>query len=95
MNRLKELRRAKGLTQEEIARLLGVQKAAICKYETGRVAIPPDTLVAVSYTHLDVYKRQMLGRFQSRHHHSILPHSRSRAMAASFCKRALPNPRPR
>lgn len=35
MNRLKELRRAKGLTQEEIARLLGVQKAAICKYETG------------------------------------------------------------
>ena len=28
MNRLKELRRAKGLTQEEIARLLGVQKAA-------------------------------------------------------------------
>ena len=47
MNRLKELRRAKGLTQEEIARLLGVQKAAICKYETGRVAIPPDTLVVL------------------------------------------------
>ncbi len=45
MNRLKELRRAKGLTQEDIARILGVQKAAICKYETGRVAIPQDALV--------------------------------------------------
>lgn len=47
MNRLRELRRAKGLTQEDIAQLLQVQKAAICKYETGRVAIPQDALVVL------------------------------------------------
>ncbi len=47
MNRLKELRQALGLTQEEVARTVGLQKAAICKYETGRVSIPPDTLVSL------------------------------------------------
>ncbi|NCB30618.1 MAG: XRE family transcriptional regulator [Clostridia bacterium] len=45
MNRLKELRRAHGLTQEDVAQTVGVQKAAICKYETDRVSIPPDTLM--------------------------------------------------
>lgn len=47
MNRLKELRLAKGLTQEDVARAVGLQKAAICKYETGRVSIPPDTLMVL------------------------------------------------
>lgn len=45
MNRLKELRRAQNLTQEDVARALGVQKAAICKYETGRAAIPQESLL--------------------------------------------------
>lgn len=45
MNRLKELRQARGYTQEDVARSVGLQKAAICKYETGRVSIPPDTLM--------------------------------------------------
>lgn len=45
MNRLKELRHARNFTQEDVARAVGLQKAAICKYETGRVSIPPDTLV--------------------------------------------------
>jgi len=47
MNRLKELRQALGFTQEDVAHTVGLQKAAICKYETGRVAIPPDTLISL------------------------------------------------
>lgn len=35
--RIKEARLAKGLTQEELGNLVGVQKSAIAKYENGRV----------------------------------------------------------
>ncbi len=45
MNRVRELRRQHSLTQEELGQKLGVQKAAICKYETGRVSLPPEMLV--------------------------------------------------
>ena len=45
MNRIKELRRARGITQDELGVMLGVQKAAVCKYETERVALPNHVLV--------------------------------------------------
>lgn len=45
MIRLKELRLARGMTQEDLGRALGVQKAAICKYETGRVPLPPEAMM--------------------------------------------------
>ena len=45
MNRLRELRKQHGLTQDELGQALGVQKAAICKYETGRVPLPNDALM--------------------------------------------------
>ena len=35
--RLKELRLGKGLTQEEVGKIIGVQKAAIQKYEKGDI----------------------------------------------------------
>lgn len=35
--RIKELRKAKGLTQEELAQKLGLKDSAIAKYENGRV----------------------------------------------------------
>lgn len=35
---IKELRKNKGLTQEELAAKLGLQKSAIAKYENGRVS---------------------------------------------------------
>lgn len=35
--RIKKARIAKGLTQEELGELLGVQKSAVAKYENGRV----------------------------------------------------------
>ena len=34
---IKEARLSKGLTQEELGKLVGVQKSAIAKYESGRV----------------------------------------------------------
>lgn len=34
---IKEARLARGLTQEELGKLVGVQKSAIAKYESGRV----------------------------------------------------------
>lgn len=35
--RIKEMRKAKGLTQEELAQKLGLKDSAIAKYENGRV----------------------------------------------------------
>lgn len=35
--RIKKLRKEKGLTQQELGEMLGVQKSAIAKYENGRV----------------------------------------------------------
>ena len=35
---IKKLRKQKGLTQQELGKLLGVQKSAIAKYENGRVS---------------------------------------------------------
>ena len=45
MLRLKELRKARGVTQDELGELLGVKKAAVCKYETGRVPLPNHVLL--------------------------------------------------
>lgn len=47
MNRLKELRVQNGLTQDELGEKLGIQKAAVSKYETGRVPLPPDTIITL------------------------------------------------
>ncbi len=48
MNRLKQLRQSRNITQDELGRILGVQKAAVCKYETGRVPLPSSVLVKLS-----------------------------------------------
>ncbi|MDL2235575.1 helix-turn-helix domain-containing protein [Christensenellaceae bacterium OttesenSCG-928-L17] len=48
MNRLRELRMQSGYTQEMLGGYLGVQKAAICKYETGRANIPQELLTRLA-----------------------------------------------
>ncbi len=47
--RIKQLRKAKGLTQEELGALIGVRKAAVNKYETGKVInLKHDTIVSLA-----------------------------------------------
>lgn len=48
MNRIKELRQAQGLTQEELGKKLNVQKSAISKYEKGMVIPNGDVLKRLS-----------------------------------------------
>lgn len=46
--KIKNARRAKGLTQEKLGEILGVQKSAIAKYENGRVVnIKRETLLHI------------------------------------------------
>ena len=61
MNRLKDLRRQRGMSQEDLGSLLGVQKAAVCKYEVGRVPLPNDVLVKLCDL-FDVTSDYLLGR---------------------------------
>ena len=63
MNRLKDLRRARGISQEELGNLLGVQKAAVCKYEVGRVPLPHDMIVKLC-DFFDVTADYLIGREQ-------------------------------
>lgn len=44
MNRLRELRSERGITQEQLGKMLGVQKAAVCKYESGRVPLTAEVI---------------------------------------------------
>ena len=47
--KIKSARLAKGMTQEELGKILGVQKSAIAKYESGRVVnIKRSTLKKIS-----------------------------------------------
>ena len=48
MNRLKQLREEKDLKQEDIAKLLHVEIAAISKYETGRVQLKDEYIKILS-----------------------------------------------
>ena len=61
MNRLRELRRQKKLTQEDLGKYIGVQKAAVCKYEKGICALTPAMLIKLCDL-FDVSADYLLGR---------------------------------
>lgn len=48
MNRIKELRLEKGWTQDELGEKLCVKRAAISKYETGKIPLTDDTIKKLS-----------------------------------------------
>jgi len=48
MKRLKELREAKGLSQEELAKSMGVVQKTISSYETGRSEPDIQTIIKLS-----------------------------------------------
>ncbi len=60
MNRLKQLRKSHGITQDELGEILGVQKAAVCKYETGRVPLPHEAIMKLC-DHFRVTADYLLG----------------------------------
>lgn len=48
MNRIKELRIAKGITQERLGEILNVRKSTISRYEKGTMFPAPETLIAMA-----------------------------------------------
>lgn len=48
MNRIRELRNNKGITQTELGKILSVQKAAVSKYELGLTTPSPEILKKMS-----------------------------------------------
>ena len=53
-DKIKQLRKERGMTQEELGNLIGVQKAAINKYETGIVVNLKKEIIAKLAKALDV-----------------------------------------
>lgn len=47
-NRLRELRKSKGLTQGLLARKSGVHRTSIARYETGRISMSTKNLVKIA-----------------------------------------------
>ena len=47
-NRLRELRKAKGLTQQQLAQESGVHRTNIARYETGRNSLSERNLIRIA-----------------------------------------------
>lgn len=63
--KIKELRIKKGLTQQELGDLLGIQKAAVNKYETGRVVNLKRSTIKRLCEIFDVMPDELLGLEES------------------------------
>ena len=59
--RLKELRKLRGLSQSALARDLGLSQQAVCKWETGRSTPDPQTLAELA-AYFHVSADHLLGR---------------------------------
>lgn len=60
-NRIKERRHALGLTQEELAQKVGLQKSAIAKYENGRVENIKKSMIAKMSAALECRPSYLMG----------------------------------
>lgn len=70
--RIKEIRKSKGLTQEQLAQRLGVQRAVISKYENGTISPSVETLERIAAV-LQTDIAEFLYSFKSDDHSSELP----------------------
>lgn len=59
-NRIRECRVSRGISQEELGRLLGKTRTNIANYEAGRVIVPSDVMVILAKT-LKVSADYLLG----------------------------------
>ena len=50
MERIRELRKLRGLSQEELARLVGVERSTVSKWETGEAKPRADLFVKLAKT---------------------------------------------
>ena len=64
--RLAELREDHDLSQAEMAKILGVSQATYSRYETGRLDIPSQTLIALA-RHYGVSVDYLLGLDEGKH----------------------------
>lgn len=67
--RIKELRTLSGMSQEELGRRVGVQRAAINKYEVGSVTNIPITTIENIARVFDVSPTYIVGWTESAHNH--------------------------
>lgn len=61
MNRIKELRILKGLTQQQLAELINVKRPVISKYENGTIALTDSLIIKLSEV-FEVNADYLLGR---------------------------------
>ena len=66
MNRIKELRKERGWKQEELGKLLNVKRAAVSKYEVGRVPLTDET-ISLLCDIFDVSADFLIGRIDKKH----------------------------
>lgn len=50
MERIRELRKLRGLSQEELARIVGVERSTVSKWETGEAKPRADLFVKLAKT---------------------------------------------
>ncbi len=48
MLRIAEVRKSRGLSQEEVAKEIGIDRSTVAKWETGKAKPKADTLLALS-----------------------------------------------
>ncbi|HHB2481366.1 TPA: helix-turn-helix domain-containing protein [Bacillus cereus] len=70
-SRLREIRKLRGLNQEELAKLVGTTKTTISNYETGYSTPPFDMLLSISIK-LDVSIDYLMGRVDNPLSHKSL-----------------------
>ena len=58
--KIRQYRKEKNLTQEELGKMIGTKKATISNYETGYRSPNQDVLFAVSYTHLTLPTKRIV-----------------------------------
>lgn len=64
MNRIMDLRQAKGMTQDELGQILNVGKGAVSRYEQGKRQLTPDAINAIC-DFFGCTSDYLLGRTQS------------------------------
>lgn len=86
--RIKEKRLELGLTQEELAEKLGLQKSAVCKYEAGRVTNIKRATIQKMATLFDCSPSWLLGLKDEEHIDTAMTAAEDAAFFAKY--QALP-----